>query len=139
MSTQNVNVARFARTVEWDFFCDFQTPCSFWATHYYCTAISGSVRSFPRAFWTVVLLLVFSPSPWARANFDPVMLICYWKRQGKNTLGFDNTEYIFKLFCGTFFEKIKFKIDCWWLDTEKGCTDVASRPYILFPMNFLWP
>ena len=49
----------------------------------HCTAISGSVRSFPRAFWTVVLLLVFSPSPWARANFDPVMLICYWKRQGK--------------------------------------------------------
>ena len=27
MSTQNVNVARFARNVEWDFFCDFQTPC----------------------------------------------------------------------------------------------------------------
>ena len=28
LSTQNVNVARFARNVEWDFFCDFQTPCS---------------------------------------------------------------------------------------------------------------
>ena len=27
MSTQNVNVARFARNVEWDFFCDFQTLC----------------------------------------------------------------------------------------------------------------
>ena len=26
MSTQNVNVARFARNVEWNFFCDFQTP-----------------------------------------------------------------------------------------------------------------
>ena len=26
MSTQNVNVACFARNVEWDFFCDFQTP-----------------------------------------------------------------------------------------------------------------
>ena len=25
MSTQNVNEARFARIVEWDFFCDFQT------------------------------------------------------------------------------------------------------------------
>ena len=24
-----VNVARFARNVEWDFFCDFQTPCSY--------------------------------------------------------------------------------------------------------------
>ena len=23
----NVNVARFARNVEWDFLCDFQTPC----------------------------------------------------------------------------------------------------------------
>ena len=27
-STQNVNVASFARNVEWDFFCDFQTLCS---------------------------------------------------------------------------------------------------------------
>ena len=27
MFTQNVNVARFARNVEWDFFYDFQTPC----------------------------------------------------------------------------------------------------------------
>ena len=26
LSTENVNVARFARNVEWDFFCDFQTP-----------------------------------------------------------------------------------------------------------------
>ena len=25
LATQNVNVARFARKVEWDFFCDFQT------------------------------------------------------------------------------------------------------------------
>ena len=25
LSIQNVNVARFARNVEWDFFCDFQT------------------------------------------------------------------------------------------------------------------
>ena len=25
MSTQNVNVARFARNVAWEFFCDFQT------------------------------------------------------------------------------------------------------------------
>ena len=29
LSTQNVNVARFARNVEWDFFCDFQTPWTF--------------------------------------------------------------------------------------------------------------
>ena len=27
LSTQNVNVARFARNIEGDFFCDFQTPC----------------------------------------------------------------------------------------------------------------
>ena len=26
LSTPNVNVARYARNVEWDFFCDFQTP-----------------------------------------------------------------------------------------------------------------
>ena len=30
MSTQNVNVAHFARNLEWDFFCDFQTP---WSTY----------------------------------------------------------------------------------------------------------
>ena len=28
LSTQNVNGARFARNVECDFFCDFQTPCA---------------------------------------------------------------------------------------------------------------
>ena len=27
LSSQNVYIARFARIVEWDFFCDFQTPC----------------------------------------------------------------------------------------------------------------
>ena len=26
LSTQNVNVANFTRNVEWDFFCDYQTP-----------------------------------------------------------------------------------------------------------------
>ena len=40
MSTQNVNVARFARNVEWDFFCDFQTPCTgcpdkFWMNNFW--------------------------------------------------------------------------------------------------------
>ena len=40
MSTQNVNVARFARIVEWDFFCDFQTPCL-------CTYVFYSI------FWVV--------------------------------------------------------------------------------------
>ena len=25
LSTQSVNEARFARNIEWDFFCDFQT------------------------------------------------------------------------------------------------------------------
>ena len=28
LSTQNVNVAGFARNIECDFFCDFQTPCA---------------------------------------------------------------------------------------------------------------
>ena len=32
LSTQNVNTARFARNVEWDFFCDFQTEFSQVAT-----------------------------------------------------------------------------------------------------------
>ena len=29
LSTQDVNVDRFARNIEWDFFCDFQTPWGF--------------------------------------------------------------------------------------------------------------
>ena len=29
LSTQNLNVAHFARNVEWDFFCNFQTLCVF--------------------------------------------------------------------------------------------------------------
>ena len=29
LTTQNVNVARFARNVQWDIFCDFQTPYAF--------------------------------------------------------------------------------------------------------------
>ena len=28
LSIQNVSIARFDRNVEWDFFCDFQTPCT---------------------------------------------------------------------------------------------------------------
>ena len=28
LSTQKFNKTRFARNSEWDFFCDFQTPCS---------------------------------------------------------------------------------------------------------------
>ena len=42
MSTQNVNFARFARNVEWDFFCDFQTSC--------CVAFVGNpIWSFAQA------------------------------------------------------------------------------------------
>ena len=39
LSTQNVNVARFDRNVEWHFFCDFQTP---WAAG----IVSDSVSLF---------------------------------------------------------------------------------------------
>ena len=30
LSTQNANVARFARNIKWDFLCDFQTPLHKW-------------------------------------------------------------------------------------------------------------
>ena len=29
LTTQNVNIARFACNAEWDFFCDFQTLCKY--------------------------------------------------------------------------------------------------------------
>ena len=37
LSTQNVNIARFARNVECDFFCDFQTPCVLQLQIAFCT------------------------------------------------------------------------------------------------------
>ena len=33
LATQNVNVARFARNVDWDFFCDFQTLYVLWMAY----------------------------------------------------------------------------------------------------------
>ena len=40
LSTKNVNVAHFARNVEWDFFCDFQTLWTWWTSlqkvHFWC-------------------------------------------------------------------------------------------------------
>ena len=46
LSTQNVNVARFNRNVEWDLFCDFQTPCIFWD---FFTKIEKSIMD--KSFW----------------------------------------------------------------------------------------
>ena len=46
LSTQNVNVARFARNVEWDFFCDFQPLCRIFA---HC-AVHKNVRQRPKAW-----------------------------------------------------------------------------------------
>ena len=48
MSTQNVNVARFARNVEWGFFCDFQTPCK-------GRDIGSETEDFPITYNNVVL------------------------------------------------------------------------------------
>ena len=36
ISTQSVNVALFARNVEWDFSCDFMTPCYSPRSSYTC-------------------------------------------------------------------------------------------------------
>ena len=43
---QNVNVARFARNIEWDFFCDFQPLCRIFA---HC-AVHKNVRQRPKAW-----------------------------------------------------------------------------------------
>ena len=76
MFTQNVNVARFAHNVEWDFFCDFQTPWWFTIFSYVCSrddinyilqarrhshifcifnfcSISSKIR-WPTAFWRIL-------------------------------------------------------------------------------------
>ena len=49
LSTRNVYVARFARNVECDFFCDFQTPCTLLA--------KGHSMSRYKTFLTVKLFL----------------------------------------------------------------------------------
>ena len=46
MSIQNVNVARFARNVEWDFFCDFQTLCSRIHLHYLSSHVTIKLDLF---------------------------------------------------------------------------------------------
>ena len=81
LSTQNVNVARFARNVEWDFFCDFQTPWRskvvFEKLKTFCGWYSGTVSSllsqdksrfscqkqFSRPFQKL-----FQPSSWKRTS-----------------------------------------------------------------------
>ena len=59
LSTQNVNVARFARNVEWDFFCDFQTPCP----SHQVSSLGNFIFVFPDlvADWLLLLVLVV---PW---------------------------------------------------------------------------
>ena len=47
LSTQNVNVARFARNGECDFFCDFQTPliCLIGLNHNFCSTLYFNIFS----------------------------------------------------------------------------------------------
>ena len=45
LSTQNVNVARFARNVKCDFFCDFQTLCTM-----SCLQLSLKKSGHPKAY-----------------------------------------------------------------------------------------
>ena len=66
LSTQNVYVARFARNVEWDFFCDFQTPCM--GTKVCCNILPNVYRKRSNVVSTRLLLLtcllchIFLPS-----------------------------------------------------------------------------
>ena len=47
LSTRNVNVARFARNDEYDFFCDFQTLCDLFLQHQIVIFICISVGKWP--------------------------------------------------------------------------------------------
>ena len=61
MSTQNINVARFARNFEWDFFCDFQTLWPFWhllrlfSNFLYGMKLLLKVANF-LIFWNIVIV-----------------------------------------------------------------------------------
>ena len=56
LSTQNANVARFARNVEWDFFCDFQTQWCVLSNErklrlYVCSSSHSYCRLFSVWLW----------------------------------------------------------------------------------------
>ena len=51
LSTQNVNVARFARNIECDFFCDFQTLCK----RLFSLFINLASRMKSFSFWLSVM------------------------------------------------------------------------------------
>ena len=66
LSTQNVNVACFARNVEWDFFCDFQTP---WIPSQ--TKCSDSYRwASPNFFRPSLNLFFWGYVPWNSIPFQ---------------------------------------------------------------------
>ena len=51
LSTQNVNVARFARNVKCDFFCDFQTLWTWLNTLYFFWRLGIYLHHFFRSWW----------------------------------------------------------------------------------------
>ena len=64
LSTQNVNIARFARIVKWDFFCDFQTLCYGFSINlkdcFNCEIVITMIRSL-ETWLSIGLLIVFKP------------------------------------------------------------------------------
>ena len=72
LSTQSVNVARFARNVEWDFFCDFQTLCM--KVSFHCSLSSKqeklTFRTFFRTICQKIELNPFEFENWVILSFD---------------------------------------------------------------------
>ena len=85
MSTQNVNVARFARNLEWDFFCDFQIPWNVRILHILvvlCGWLKGIMVS-------LVVLKVVPGTPWCGNFINAVFFFTrsrFW-RAGSSSLG----------------------------------------------------
>ena len=84
MSTQNVNVARFARNVEWDFFYDFQTP--WWSstksgTQQRSTKLTEDLKLDRKLHWLQYLIKVydFEPKMHFEAKKENFVIKMYWK------------------------------------------------------------
>ena len=81
LATQNVNVARFARNVEWDFFCDFQTP---WVT--YKSRKLSSSRTFDNISFHEKIFTTFG---WFEINFSLATSYSFFGRKNSNILSCD--------------------------------------------------
>ena len=104
LSTQNVNVARYARNVEWDFFCDFQTLCDLGPfSALICESAFDNicVFSYPSRKTLTLYLGVVIVFDMYRLLFYPIWMLCDALGIKRNALKNTSKCTIFSVFMGT--------------------------------------